>query len=336
MAAVQPLLHPHYVRSEELGREITELCAYIYAATYQLLVKIHEFDRDGLWKLNGVCSCAHWLNWQCGIGMNAAREKVRVANALASLPLISEAFAKGEVSYSKVRAMTRVATPENESYLMSIAHYGTAHQVESLVRQYRRSRRLNGIDNASDQHRDRELSYYYDDDGSLAIRGRFPTEQGAMILKALEMAMDRAEAEDTDQEADEPSEQAELGEDERQQAMIEKLNAQEPLTMQRADALAELSETYLANGPASSSSADRYQVMLHVSAETLTASECTPDNVTAETQGSIRRIHERLEELHIDAETCSSNWYGEKMDHDIAVGIIWNIDLPDWEPERSY
>ncbi len=73
MAAVEPLLHPRYVRSEALGREITELCGYIYAATYQLLLKIHEFDKEGLWKLCGICSCAHWLNWQCGIGMNAAR-----------------------------------------------------------------------------------------------------------------------------------------------------------------------------------------------------------------------------------------------------------------------
>ena len=62
MAAVEPLLHPRYVRSEELGREITELCGYIYAATYQLLTKIREFDQEGLWKLECICSCAHWPN----------------------------------------------------------------------------------------------------------------------------------------------------------------------------------------------------------------------------------------------------------------------------------
>ena len=73
MAAAEALIHPRYVRSEDLGREITELCGYIYAATYQLLLKIHEFDQEGLWKLCGICSCAHWLNWQCGIGMNAAK-----------------------------------------------------------------------------------------------------------------------------------------------------------------------------------------------------------------------------------------------------------------------
>ncbi|MCH7980622.1 MAG: DUF222 domain-containing protein [Proteobacteria bacterium] len=60
---------------------------------------IHEFDEQGYWQLPGLCSCAHWLNFKCGIGMNAAREKVRVANALAELPKISKAFERGELSY---------------------------------------------------------------------------------------------------------------------------------------------------------------------------------------------------------------------------------------------
>ena len=120
-ASLQPSDHPlhsKYVEGDKLGAEITELCSYIYAATYQLLVKIREFDENEYWGVGGVCSCAHWLNFKCGIGMNAAREKVRVAHALTELPLISEAFRKGRVSYSKVRAMTRIAddTNEHESY----------------------------------------------------------------------------------------------------------------------------------------------------------------------------------------------------------------------------
>jgi len=75
----------------------------------------------------GLCSCAHWLNFKCGIGMGAAREKLRVAQALAKLPKISEGFAKGELSYSKVRAMTRIADESNEDYLMMIAHHGKTH-----------------------------------------------------------------------------------------------------------------------------------------------------------------------------------------------------------------
>jgi hypothetical protein len=198
MAAAEPSYHPRYVRSEELGNEITELCAYINAATYELLLKIHEFDRDKLWNLVGVCSCAHWLNYRCGIGMNAAREKVRVANALADLPRISESFSKGEISYSKVRAMTRVATVDTERFLLNIAHHGTAHHVERTISQYRSAVRRHESQAAEVQFQDRSITYYYDDDGSLVIKGRLPAEQGAMMIQALQMAMVRAEKEDPD------------------------------------------------------------------------------------------------------------------------------------------
>jgi hypothetical protein len=103
-------------RAEALANEITELCSYLYAAEYQLLMKIREFDENGYWGGPGLMSCAHWLNFKCGMGMNAARERVRVARALAGLPKISAAFETGTVSYSKVRAMTRVASPENEDF----------------------------------------------------------------------------------------------------------------------------------------------------------------------------------------------------------------------------
>jgi hypothetical protein len=79
-------------RGEALANEITELCSYLYAAEYQLLVKIREFDENGYWGGPGLMSCAHWLNFKCGMGMNAARERVRVARALASLPKVSAAF----------------------------------------------------------------------------------------------------------------------------------------------------------------------------------------------------------------------------------------------------
>ena len=148
-------LHPCYQRSEVLGNEITELYGYINAGTYRLLEMIREFDQEGLWHLDGICSCAHWLNWKCGIGMNAAREKVRVANALGELPKISASYAKGEISYSKVRAMTRVATTDNEDYLLMIALHGTASHVEILVRHYRRIKRLQDLEEANRQHDER-------------------------------------------------------------------------------------------------------------------------------------------------------------------------------------
>jgi len=185
--------HPQYRRSEELGQEITELCGYIYAATYRLLEMIREFDSQGLWQVDGIGSCAHWLNWKCGIGMNAAREKVRIANALAELPNTSATFARGEISYSKVRAMTRVATPENEDYLLMIAKHGTGHHMESLVSKYRRTKRLQEMDECRKQHDERALHVYYDPDGSMVFHARMPAEKGALLLKAIERAADQAD-----------------------------------------------------------------------------------------------------------------------------------------------
>ena len=252
MSTNPPVVSLKDQQSERLGEEITELYAYITAATHDLLLKIRKFDEDGLWEQVGLCSTAHWLNWKCGIGMNAAREKVRVARALGELPKISEAFRQGEISYSKVRAMTRVANRENEDYLMMIARYGTAHHVETLVRGYRRAERLNGPDVAAQQYESRSFTYHWDDDGSLVFKGRLPAEVGAMLMKALQSAIDHK---DVTAETSDEGEQSDA------------------ISQRRADAVAEMAESYLQTGPAQSSSADRYQVMLHVSAETTDQSE---------------------------------------------------------------
>ena len=156
---------------EQLEDQITELAAHIHAATYRLLRLIAELDRRAPYGSWGIKSCAHWLNWKCGIGLVAAREKVRVAHAIERLPRICAAFEKGEVSYSKVRAMTRIANADNEEYLLMIAHNGTASHVEALVRKYRR---MEAAEEAMRQHAERYLTYYYDDDGSLVLKGRRP------------------------------------------------------------------------------------------------------------------------------------------------------------------
>src|SRR6056297_1636434 len=196
--------HPKYAAGEKLGAEITALCGHIYAKTYRLLELIREFDEKGYWELPGLCSTAHWLNWQCGIGMNAAREKVRVARALPDLPKISEAFRKGEVSYSKVRAMTRVADADNEDYLLDIANHGTAYHVEGIVAKYRRAKRLQDAENANFQYEMRTVDHYYDDDGALILKARLPAEVGALVLKALDKAMDRQFNADDDGNVGEP------------------------------------------------------------------------------------------------------------------------------------
>ena len=270
MASVTPqeTSYPgYYKRADALAREITELCSYLYAAEYQLLVKIREFDANGYWGGPGLASCAHWLNFKCGMGMNAARERVRVARALAELPKISAAFEAGTLSYSKVRAMTRVATPENEDFLLNIARHGTAYHVENLVRKYRRVQRQGDVDTANAIHVTRELTYYWDEDGAFVFHGRLSAEQGTAILKALEMQMEKTfqELPENDVSAETPKEP----------------EPRSPVGARRADALAEIAETYMNSKPVANSTADRYQVIVHVSEE----ATCIDDgpHVSAET-----------------------------------------------------
>jgi len=124
----------------DLEAQITELTGHLNAATYYWLTLIAEFDRREGWGDGATRSCAHWLNWKCGIDLGAARERVRVAHALEELPKISEAMREGRLSYSKVRAITRVATEATEDTFLQIAIHGTAHHVEKLVRVFRRAK----------------------------------------------------------------------------------------------------------------------------------------------------------------------------------------------------
>ena len=105
------------------------------------------------------------------------------------LPLLSEALAKGELGYSKVRALTRIATPENEDDLLNIGLHGTAQHVEKFVRLHRRAKRAEETERADAQHEHRGLTFWHEDDGTVVLHGRFPPEMGARILSALDAAM---------------------------------------------------------------------------------------------------------------------------------------------------
>ena len=173
---------------DALEAEITELWGHINAATAQFLTLLAEFDRREGWAQHGLSSCAHWLNWQCGISRVAAREKVRTARALESLPKIAAAFGEGRLSYSKVRALTRAATAETEDMLLHIALNGTAAHVERTVRGFRRVQRGRERDEAAVLHDRRYLDCRRDADGSVRVEARLSPEVGAMLLKALEAA----------------------------------------------------------------------------------------------------------------------------------------------------
>src|SRR4030081_2190397 len=122
-----------YAALDRLGDEIAELSAHLEAATARLLDLIREFDARGGWN-SGFNSCAAWLSWRVGLDLGAARERVRVARALTTLPRLAQALARGELSYAKVRALTRVATAETEERLLAVGRAGTACHVERIVR----------------------------------------------------------------------------------------------------------------------------------------------------------------------------------------------------------
>jgi hypothetical protein len=172
---------------DRLGDEIAELSVHLDAAAARLLDLIREFDKRAGWN-NGFRSCAEWLSWRVGLDLCAAREKVRVARAIATLPRLAQALARGELSYAKVRALTRVATPEIEERLLAIGRAGTAGHVERIVRGWRRMDRKAERVEATRQHTSRALYVYPAEDGTVTIRGRLSPEASALLLKALTAA----------------------------------------------------------------------------------------------------------------------------------------------------
>src|SRR5438128_6241491 len=172
---------------DRLGDEIAELSAHIEAATAHLLDLIREFDARGGWN-TGFRSCAAWLAWRVGLDPGAARERVRVAHALGTLPLLARALARGELSYAKVRALTRVATPETEERLLALGRAGTAAHVARIVRGWRRVDRQAEARETARRHASRALHVYQDDDGMVVLRGRLAPEVGALLVQALAAA----------------------------------------------------------------------------------------------------------------------------------------------------
>src|SRR5438445_10306767 len=120
--------HPRIVELERLGDEIAELSAHLDAATARLLDLIRDFDARGGWN-TGFMSCAAWLSWRVGLDPRAARGRVTLARAIGPLPPLAEALARGELSYTQVRAPTRVATPEAEEPTLRVVRAATAANV---------------------------------------------------------------------------------------------------------------------------------------------------------------------------------------------------------------
>jgi 5-methylcytosine-specific restriction endonuclease McrA len=246
--------HPNVAAVDRLGDEIAELSAHLESATARLLDLVREFDARGGWN-TGFASCAAWLSWRVGLDPGAARERVRVARALGTLPRLADALARGELSYAKVRALTRVATPETEARLLAVGRAGTAAHVERIVRGWRRVDRIAEARESKQRHKSRSLHVYTDEDGMLVIRGRLEPEAGALLVQALAAGREaRYQRRAKDAAAPRLPDPA----------------AEDPTMAQRqADALALLVETALHHELDPGAPGDRYQVVVHVDAPVL-------------------------------------------------------------------
>lgn len=291
--------------THELGEAIADLAARLHAATYELLVMLREFDAQAGWN-NGFLSCAHWLHWRTSIDLGACREKIRVAKALARLPLTSATMQRGAISYAKIRAVTRVATPTNERRLVDLALAGTASQVERFVRAWRRVDRAQAATQATAQHLGRHLSTWVDADGMVVIRGRLTPEIGTVVQRALEAAADHLFRATSGAPAG--------------PALCEQVTAGQ----RRADALGLLAEAALTADLDRGSSGDRYQVILHVDADEpraahpATAAETNPfDGVLETDSGATYVSAETSRRLACDASVI-------EMRHD-ATGAVLDV-----------
>ncbi len=173
----------------ELGERIAELAARINSAEARMMTLIADFDRRGGWR-DGFGSCAEWLAWRTGVKIGSARERVRTARALERLPQTAEALRRGSVSYAKVRALTRVATPEREAELLEFARAGSAAKLERTVRTWRRLSREGELTAERARHRARAFSVFVDGEGMYVVRGRLEPEAGAVLMRAVEAASD--------------------------------------------------------------------------------------------------------------------------------------------------
>jgi hypothetical protein len=175
---------------DELDRDIVNLSARISAETYELLVLVRQFDERAGWLKWGLGNCAEWLHWRCDLSMNAAREKVRVAHALKTLPGIAAMFATGELSYSKVRAMTRVARSHNEDELLSFALKTTTARVEERCRELRCGT-ADSLGEAQRAFANRSLRVSRNAErGMMTITIELPMETGELVENALDKARD--------------------------------------------------------------------------------------------------------------------------------------------------
>jgi Domain of unknown function (DUF222)/HNH endonuclease len=290
---------------ERLETEICDLAAHLAAATCRWLLLVAEFDRRRGWAGWGLLSCAHWLSWKCGISLKTAREQVRVARALEELPRTRAAFGAGRISYSKTRAITRVAATDTEADWVDLATHAPAAHLDRLVSGYIKV----GAADAADRRAKTRVSWHWEPDGTLRIHARLGPEEGAVVLAALRAASERGESD--------PERTLERSSQSRQDASPTETSAEDPpptpvspnsITSDTsttdptsgarpaapfdasaegfnpgtdrpsyADALVAMAEAFLQYGHSTASGADLHTVLVHISADMLGSHGSTTD-----------------------------------------------------------
>jgi hypothetical protein len=241
---------------DALSERICSLAAHIDAALCEWLELVAEFDRRQIWADWGAISCSAWLAYTCGMSPRTAREHVRVANRLAEFPVATEAFRRGELSYSKVRAITRVEDVSHEAELVELARAASGAQLDRIVGSYERCLRAEQPD-----VRRRFVALNEDEDGTWVLRGRLGAEEAAVVNAALlAFREEGGSAEPPRVERDDEDDTLPLGEDDESRST----------TGERAvDALMAMAEAALARGPSGRGRAGGAEVTVLVDVEAL-------------------------------------------------------------------
>jgi hypothetical protein len=290
MAASPP--EPPPVPLERVEAQICELAGHLAAATCRFLVLLADFDARRGWASWEMNSCAQWLSWKCQMSSGTAREHVRVARALRDLPVIRARFAAATLSYAKVRALTRIATPATEAGLAELAGPMTANQLERFARAHRQ---VTAADDADSQVR-RRLTWRFEEDGSLSGAFRLPPLQGAVLLKALRAACadlaGQAAGRPAGVSAETPAAPAAPAADAPAAGPAPVVQTSSDV----ADGLVAIAESFLAGKIAGADDAEIYQVVVHAGTDVLTepaapaAALVAPAGVSAETPAAPARV----------------------------------------------
>ncbi|MBM4243614.1 MAG: DUF222 domain-containing protein [Deltaproteobacteria bacterium] len=269
---------------DRLADEIAEVASLIDAAEHRLLTLIRRFDEGSGWATHGALSCAHWLNWRIGLDLGAARERVRVAHALATLPLVDDALRRGAISYSKVRAITRVASAATEATLLEMAVHATASQLERICRGYRRvvaDADVGGPPSLAEEVLSRFVRVRETDDGMVRIEARLRPEEAAVVLQALDVARRRAWGARTAHAADSAVPEISAETSPAARGADERHHHEPPRALSRADALVVVAESWLSSIAAGDGGSETaglpVELVVHVDRAALVASGDTDD-----------------------------------------------------------